>query len=252
MPLKYYEIGEVSVMISPVACKICNAPAPFRLDLPRTKESGRPIPPGPSDIAFYECPDCGFLFTRDLDNISHAGIYNEEYWKDQDPDWYGRVSETLRLVMMGLSISNRVPNEAQILDYGCGMGAAVEVMRNKLDMKVWGTDIIRPKFSQEYFLSDIPRTKFDVVVACEVIEHLPDPLASFRAMRDSLIPSGAIAFQTACWDGKLLDRNWWYLGPGNGHISLYAPTTFDYLATKIGARKRQLWNDYPGIQAWLF
>ena len=41
-------------------------------------------------------------------------------------------------------------------------------------MKTWGTDIIEPKKAPEFFLKDLGSRRFDAIVACEVIEHLPD------------------------------------------------------------------------------
>jgi SAM-dependent methyltransferase len=235
----------------PLACKICGAPSAFRFGLPRSKKTGHEIPNEPDNCSYFECSKCGFLFTPVRDTDDHTKIYDEDYWKDQDPDWDGRVSQTLRLVLLANSLLKKSPDEIEILDFGCGMGCFIEVARRDLQMKVWGTDIIRSEFGKDFFLPALEKRKFDVIVACEVIEHLPDPMGTFKTIIDHLTPEGVFAFQTAYWD-TALDRTWWYLGPGNGHISHYAPGSFDIIFNKLNGKERRIWNNYPGIQAWRF
>ena len=66
---------------------------------------------------------------------------------------------------------------------------------------------------KEWFLSDLETRQFDVITACEVIEHLPNPRETFTKLRGRLKSPGVFAFQTGQWDPKLLGRDWWYLGP---------------------------------------
>lgn len=233
-------------------CKICGSPSNLKFGLPSSKKSGHPIPETPDDAFFFECTNCGFLFTTALDGDDHTEIYDEEYWTLQDPDLYGRVGETLRLVMLSNELVGKKTEDLEILDFGCGGGAFVEVCHRNLQMNVWGTDIIQPKFGKEWFLPSLDGRFFDAIVACEVIEHLPNPLGSFEHMKRHLKPGGVIAFQTAYWDSNCLDRTWWYLGPGNGHVSHYASATFDFLTQHLGVSRRRIYRDYPGLQAWQF
>ena len=130
------------------------------------------------------------------------------------------------------------------------MGTFVETCRKNLQLNVWGTDIIRPKFGVDYFLPKVDR-KFDVVVACEVMEHIPTPVETFRAIRGMLKPGGVFAFQTAEYDYRA-GRDWWYVGPDNGHISLYSRGALDRLFKQLGGCSRLMWRNYPGVQAWQF
>jgi len=233
-------------------CKLCGQPAHFVFALPHNKKTGHPIPDEPDDCPYFECTACGFLYTPARDDYDQSAIYDQAYWEKQDPDWSGRTGETLRLVMVANELLHKKSEELEILDFGCGMGCFVDLGRRSLGLQTWGTDIIPPKFGTEYFLTDLGDKQFDIITACEVIEHLPDPVVSFRTMRDHLKSPGVIAFQTAYWDHEVLGRDWWYLGPHNGHISLYSADALTYLFIKLGGSSRRIFRDYAGTQAWLF
>ncbi len=233
-----------------VKCKICGAPSREAFRIPASKKTGHPIPDLPDDCPYYECSACGFCFSTLLDTADNTTVYDETYWATQDPDWYGRVSETLRLVLLANQLVKKAPDKLEILDFGCGMGTFVETCRKNLQLNAWGTDIVTPKFGVDYFLPEVDR-KFDIVVACEVMEHIPTPVQSFRAIRSMLKPGGALAFQTAEYD-HVSKRDWWYVGPDNGHISLYSRGALDRLFKDLGGRSRLMWRNYPGVQAWQF
>src|SRR6516162_3315409 len=213
---------------SPPSCKVCGGAAADVFGLPRSKKTGRDIPDMADDVRYFECLCCQSLFTAALDEHDHTQIYNDKYWEEEDTDWYGRVDQTLRLVLMATELLSRRPDEMEILDFGCGMGGFVERSRQHLQMKTWGTDIVEPQKAREFFLRDLGPKRFDAIVACEVIEHLPDPRITFRMMREHLKSPGVIAFQTAYWDPSL-GRTWWYLGPANGHITHYSAAGFDHM-----------------------
>lgn len=234
------------------SCKLCGSPSTLRFGLPHNKRAGHPIPDEPDDCWYYQCDACDFLFTPALDADDHTEIYDETYWNNQDPDWYGRVTETFRLVAMANELLHKRIDQLEILDFGCGMGAFLDMGHRSLNINVWGTDIIPPKFGRDWYLPDLGDRKFDVITACEVIEHLPNPRAIFDLIRSHLKSPGVFAFQTALWDPNVLDRTWWYLGPHNGHISLYSQRGFDHVFSEMGGVDRRMWSDYAGCQAWLF
>ena len=51
---------------------------------------------------------------------------------------------------------------------------------------------------------------------------------------------------------QVTGRDWWYVGPDNGHISLYSREAFDYAFKELGGKERLMWRGYPGVQAWQF
>ncbi len=233
-------------------CKVCGSTAGLRFGLPRSKRSGHPIPDEPDDCWYYECSQCKFLFTRGMDDVPQETIYDDTYWGTQDPNWYGRVPQTMRLIALAASLLQKPIDEADVLDFGCGSGGFVEIARRSLSLNAWGTDIIRPRLAEEYFLPDLGTRKFDIIVACEVIEHLPDPVETLRMVRSHLKWPGVFAFQTAEYNPHVCDRDWWYLGPDNGHISLYSRESLDLIFRSLGGVRRADWRGYKGVQAWLF
>jgi SAM-dependent methyltransferase len=236
-----------------VACKICGGPTRIAFALPQSKLTGQPIPDAPDDCPYYECTRCEFLFCTQHDTVDHAALYDDDYWKNQDPDWHGRVGQTLRLVLLSNFLLGKDPSQLDVLDFGCGMGCFVESARRDLQLRAWGSDLITPRFGREFFVgTELPAAGYDVVVACEVIEHLGQPMEAFAAIARSLKRPGAFAFQTAYYDPAACDRTWWYLGPANGHISLHSARSLERAAEQLGVARRVTWAGYPGVQAWLF
>ena len=235
-----------------VTCKICGAPTRVAFALPHTKLTGQPIPDAPDDCAYYQCSRCEFLFCTHLDQIDNAAVYDDNYWATQDPDWGGRVNQTLRLVLLANSLLRKNPSELTVLDYGCGMGCFVESARRDLQMQAFGTDLIKPKFGREWFVPVSKTAGYDIAVACEVIEHLNQPMDAFADIARALKRPGVFAFQTAYFDPAACDRSWWYLGPANGHISLHSVGSLEVAARRLGVAKQVSWGGYPGVQAWLF
>lgn len=90
----------------------------------------------------------------------------------------------------------------------------------------------------------------DVVTACEVVEHFTNPVESFKHVRS--LARKSFAFQTAVYDPRTCGRDWWYLGPSNGHVSLYSDKSLAVLAETVGAKVTHKWHGYPGMQAWFF
>jgi SAM-dependent methyltransferase len=231
-------------------CKICGGRAVEKFSLPKSKLTGHPIPALDSDCPYFECTDCRFLFSSIMDSVDPAFLYDEAYWEKQDPDWSGRVNQTFRLVLMANKILSQNPWELKVLDLGCGMGTFIAAAREQLQMNVWGHDIIKPVFGKEWFVSELQVEKYDVIVACEVIEHFSDPVRILTRSLKALRPGGVFAFQTAYYDPLACNRDWWYLGPANGHVSLYSREAFEKLAQRLNVVEKLMWNDYPGLQAW--
>jgi SAM-dependent methyltransferase len=217
-------------------CKICDLPAKRLFSLPAGKRSGGPLEADGEEVPYYECQSCHFLFAH------HEADYGDEYWDTFDPVSDGRVIETLRL----FTFAGGRPG-VSALDYGCGKGHAVKTLRD-LGVEAFGADIKTPWGDWYYPIERAPVA--DIVTACEVVEHFTDPVRSFKHVRT--VARESFAFQTAYYDPGSCGRDWWYLGPANGHVSLYSARSLEVLAEHVQAKVIHKWKGYPGIQAWEF
>ncbi len=106
---------------------------------------------------------------------------------------------------------NKAPSELTILDIGCGTGIMITLPLGSLGYRVTGVDIDEESVKAAQRVNPYPHVRFrhgglsecgaiepryDVVVASEVLEHLPDPLAFLRTLRAHLAQDGMLILTT--------------------------------------------------------
>lgn len=77
---------------------------------------------------------------------------------------------------------------------------------------------------------------YDVIVAWDTIEHVPDPVSFMRTVRGLLAEDGILAFSTpyiSSLPGKLLGQKWWTLKPVE-HIWHFTPETHAIALARAG------------------
>ena len=74
--------------------------------------------------------------------------------------------------------------------------------------------------------------RFDLIVACEVVEHFTDPRTEFRRLFELLTPGGLLVCSTNIYDGgNFTKHNYLYL---RGHVSYYSRRAIEHLARTSG------------------
>ena len=187
-------------------------------------------------VYYYKCACCGFIFTRQFDDLSRDDfkrlVYNEDY-ATVDPEWNEvRPAHGARLIEGAFGA---VRDQISVLDYGGGNGLLVERLKEAGFSDAvsydpfYGECVERP-----------PRT-FHLILCFEVVEHAPDPAKVFAEMFSLLDPErGLILFSTlvAPSDIDKVKGDWWYIGPRNGHISIHTPDSLGKLIGELGMTYR--------------
>lgn len=178
---------------------------------------------------YHSCNACGFVFTDFFDAWSTETfaekIYNGDYIRI-DPDYV-----STRPTQMGrwtADVFDEAPRTLRFLDYGSGNCILGDQLR---------ANGFREVQSWDPFSSPTrPLGPFDVITCYEVLEHVVDPSAVFEEFRTLLAPGGVVLLSTHLVpvDIAELRSAWWYLGPRNGHISLFSAAAMSLLATRHG------------------
>ena len=72
-------------------------------------------------------------------------------------------------------------------------------------------------------LAQLPDGKFDLVICFETLEHVPNPVATIAEIAAFVAEPGAVIYSTLTPPPNIERQGcrWWYVGPRNGHISIF-------------------------------
>lgn len=219
----------------PTRCKVCAGPSPlfgvhdFSRCCEETRGTFLPLTGVP--IYYRRCADCGLLFSDAFDDWSDEDfadhIYNEGYGQ-VDVDF-----EVVRPVANAGLISRTFPGfdpRLKVLDYGGGNGRFGQELEKAGFPAVTTYDRFHPAHRER------PAGKFDLVTCFETIEHMPDPIAGAADIASFLADDGLLILSTLVQpdDFDKVRMHWWYIGPRNGHITIFSREALRRLWARLG------------------
>lgn len=198
------------------------------------------------------CPACGFVFVAnpwtDFDAIYGKDYYRgkgadpltDYCWESDNPDRTVRQYEWAGILERVASLTSIHPHTAW-LDYGCGTGGLVSYLIRRGLTAVgydqgWGLENLSVSKIPHLTPSNLSAyaTRFDVISAIEVVEHLINPIQELRQMRALLRPGGLLFLTTGNVEPYVEKiHRWRYVIP-EVHVSFFRPSTLAYALKASG------------------
>lgn len=207
-----------------------------------------------NEFEFARCKDCGLVYLKDRPAICVLStIYPESYIPYEFNEHLGPVLARARDYVQGQKvapISKHVPENAFIVDVGCGGGEFLRILR-RLGPDTWrlaGVDISQKSIDNladagiegicgRFEAMDWLLPKLDAIVMNQVIEHLDDPAVVVKRAAELLKPGGVLIIETPsvdAWDAKMFWDRYWGGWHTPRHWTLYTAKTLGDLMVNSG------------------
>jgi SAM-dependent methyltransferase len=190
---------------------------------------------------FHLCPDCAMISVPPQyhlsvqDELSRYALHDNTLSNKGYVDFLTEVADVAVSVASDishreLSMEDPIEPPIKLLDFGCGKEAALCRL-----LELRGIDCY--PYDPLYDGLRLPNVvdKYDIIVACEVIEHLRDIAGELRLMARLLRSGGAIILRTQLYDGAPDFQKWWY-AQDPAHINFFSRKTMEKLASSIDKR----------------
>lgn len=210
------------------------------------------------DYDVLTCSDCGLVYVDEMfESAKGEGIpegYDAIYLPAEESFRVRSARDLAR-------IDARVPGRGRLLDVGCGVGYLLRAAQAKgwevagLDLDKAAVDIARQAGLDVHWATaeemPFPEATFDVVTLLNVVEHLPWPHSTLKAVYRVLRPGGMFVMETPTEDFplKFIARLLFQLSAGKitapvrllyssqltgGHVYRYSASTATLLLEKFG------------------
>ena len=212
-------------------CRICNSKCTvFDTALVRNKYKA----------TYVQCTNCSFI------SVETPTWLEEAYSQPINASDTGYVARNQIMAnRVGALAKVALEKNPVICDYGGGYGLLVRMLRDR-GMDAWlyeplTTNLFAPGFST----SSLTETgdgkqvsKWSLVTAFEVLEHLVDPI---QTVAEIMTQTDSLLFSTELQPKGLTNaREWYYFGLSHGqHVSLFSSAALCAMAERLGVQITQ-------------
>lgn len=226
----------------------------------------------PFSPEYGECRACGTLvYVKDMPpeqllvRDDETDFYGKKYWLEHQRDAFGHADIYARarndlternLHWLKTLLKYRLP-QAKVLELGCSHGSFVALLRQAgydaagVEMSPWVVEFGQKTFGVPISVGptenlDITPGSLDVIALMDVLEHLPDPVATLAYCLQLLKPDGILLIQTPQFKegatySALVETNARFLEMliPEEHIFLFSERSVGRLFQQLGAEHIQ-------------
>ncbi len=178
---------------------------------------------------YRQCSQCHLIFVPDHhvllleDQIKRYALHDNSY---ENSDYCNYLKGVIKKI-------ERIPLlNKRILDFGCGYDSVLTKLLHKEGFHSTAYDplynIGLDCFSQTY----------DIIILCEVIEHIQDIQKALTCINSCLASEGYLVIQTELYNGLDDFSSWWYIQDPT-HINFFSKQSITMLEDVIS---RSVWH----------
>ena len=179
---------------------------------------------GTGNRKFFLCSECKLVFvaTGERVSISEEQCRYDLHQNTRENPGYVRFLCDIVSVVDGMNL-----HSPRILDFGSGKEAVLTSILNERGYDCTPYD---PLYG--YPLTEQGHL-FDVIILCEVIEHLRDLPSEIQLLRRIIHQSGSVIIRTQLYDSPEAIARWWYAQDCT-HINFFTFVSLKRVALLLG------------------
>jgi len=152
--------------------------------------------------AFYRCENCELIsvperyWLSEDDEIKRYSLHDNNLSNSGYVKWLSQVAD---------EVQKACGSKSEVLDFGCGAAAVLSQLLNEkgIDCRAYDPNV------QEYMYRRSKGT-YDIIVLCEVIEHLKNIREEFELIDECLEGDGKVILRTQLYGDLSKFNEWWY------------------------------------------
>lgn len=199
----------------------------------------------------YQCRTCKAYFLSPFPS-------REQLKKSYDASYYGKGGHKFIFSVeqfidffrrkKAKKVSKIIPENARVLDIGCGNGRFLKHLSSYGNYELFGTELEggsaeRASLIKEVHLKigtlkndDFPEGYFNVVTLFHVFEHLEEPKETLEVIHKVLMKDGVLVMtfpNISGWQSKIFRGKWYHLDPPR-HLIFYKPEDLALIIKNMG------------------
>jgi len=172
---------------------------------------------------YHHCNTCDLVFVPEqffVSNSEEKAKYDNHQNSPEDKGYCTFLDKLL------LPLQAHLKEGDEGLDFGSGPGPTLCVLMGERGYEM---DIYDVFYADK---PDVFEKQYDFITSTEVIEHLHNPLREIEKLWGCLNEGGVLGLMTAF---RVDEFEKWYYKRDLTHINFFTPSTFEWLAKRLGA-----------------